>query len=91
MERRITRSHPDWERINKAANDLAIATNPQVFFWGYDEKGQPTIIDEVERVATVEKVKEAMAEHLEGGWFADWINASSLFQGNIQAPFESNP
>jgi hypothetical protein len=80
MERRITRSHPDWERINRVANDLAIALNPQVFFWGYDENGLPTVIDEVERIATVEKVKEAMAEHLEGGRFADWINASALFK-----------
>lgn len=79
MERRITKSHPDWEKINKAANDLAIATNPQVFFWGYDESGQPTVIDELERIATVEKVKEFMAEHLECGRFADWINASPLF------------
>jgi hypothetical protein len=80
MERRITKSHPDWERINKVANDLAIATNPQVFFWGFDENGQPAIIDQVERLATVEKVKEAMAEHLEGGRFADWINTGSLFK-----------
>jgi hypothetical protein len=80
MERRITKSHPDWERINKVANDLAIATNPHVFFWGFDENGRPTIIDPVERLATVEKVKEAMAEHLEGGRFADWINASPLFK-----------
>ena len=78
MERRITRSHPDWEKIDRAANDLAIAMNPQVFFWGFDENGQPTVIDEVERVATVEKVKEVIAEHLEGGRFADWINANFL-------------
>lgn len=80
MERRITKSHPDWERINKVANDLAIAINPQVFFWGLDENGKPTIIDEVERIAIVEKVKEVMAEHLEGGRFADWINTSPLFK-----------
>jgi hypothetical protein len=80
MERRMTRSHPDWERINKVANDLAIATNPHVFFWGYDEDGQPTVIDEVERLAIVEKVKEVLAEHLEGGRFADWINTSPLFK-----------
>lgn len=80
MERRITRSHPDWEKLNRAANYLAIATNPQVFFWGFDENGQPTIIDELERIATVEKVKEAIAEHLEGGRFTDWINASALFE-----------
>ena len=82
MERRITQSPPDWERINKVANDLAIATNPQVFFWGFDENGLPTVIDEVERIATVEKVKEAMAEQLVGGRFADWINASALFKYN---------
>ena len=29
---------------------------------------------------TVEKVKEVIAEYLEGGRFADWINASSLFK-----------
>jgi hypothetical protein len=80
MERRITRSHPDWEQLNRAANDLAIAMNPQVFFWGFDENGQPTVIDEVERIATVEKVKEAIAAHLEGGRFADWINTSPLFK-----------
>jgi len=80
MARRITKSHPDWERINKVANDLAIATNPQAFFWGLDENGQPIVIDELERIATVEKVKEALAEHLEGGRFADWINASPLFR-----------
>ena len=79
MERRLTKSHPDWEKLNRAVNDLAIATNPQVFFWGFDESGQPTVIDELERIATVEKVKEAIAEHLEGGRFADWINASALF------------
>jgi hypothetical protein len=80
MVRRITKSHPDWERINKVANDLAIATNPQAFFWGSDENGQPTVIDESERRATVEKIKEALAEHLEGGRFADWINTSPLFK-----------
>jgi hypothetical protein len=80
MERRITRSHPDWEQLNRAANDLAIAMNPQVFFWGFDENGHPTVIDEVERIATVEKVREAIAEYLEGGRFADWINASPLFK-----------
>ena len=80
MERRITKSHPDWETLDKVANDLAIATNPHVFFWGFDATDRPTVIDEVERIATVEKVKEAMAEHLAGGRFADWINASLLFK-----------
>jgi hypothetical protein len=79
MERRITKSHPDWERLNQAANDLAIAINPQVFFWGTDEHGQPTVIDEVERIATVEKIKNAIAEQLEGGRFADWIDVGMLF------------
>ena len=78
MVRRITKSHPDWEKLNQAANDLAIAMNPQVFFWGFDESGQPTVIDEVERLATVEKVKESLAEHLEGGRFADWLNENFL-------------
>ena len=80
MERRITKSHPDWESINKVANDLAIATNPHVFFWGFDENGGPRVIDEVERIATVEKVTAVMATHLEGGRFADWINAGALFR-----------
>jgi len=80
MERRLTRSHPDWEKLNRAANDLAIAINPQMFFWGFDEDGRPTVIDEVERIATVEKVKEAIAQHLEGGRFADWINTGKLFK-----------
>ena len=80
MERRITKSHPDWEKLDKVANDLAIATNPQVFFWGLDETGRPTVIDELERIATIEKVKDAMAEQLEGGRFADWINAGFLFK-----------
>jgi hypothetical protein len=80
MERRLTKSHPDWEKLNQAANDLAIAINPHVFFWGLDESGVPTVIDELERIATVEKVKEAIAQHLEGGRFADWINASPLFK-----------
>jgi hypothetical protein len=80
MARRMTRSHPDWEQLNQATNDLAIAINPQAFFWGFDENGQPTVIDELERIATVEKVKDAIAEYLEGGRFADWINASHLFK-----------
>lgn len=80
MARRVMRSHPDWEELNRVANDLAIATNPHVFFWGLDDSGQPTVIDEVERIATVEKVKEFMAEQLEGGRFADWINKSPLFR-----------
>lgn len=80
MERRITKSHPDWEVLNRVANDLAIAINPHLFFWGFDENGQRTVIDEVERTATVEKVKIAMAEYLEGGRFADWINTGALFK-----------
>ena len=80
MSRRLTRSHPDWEGLNRAANDLAIAINPHMFFWGFDENGQPTIIDELERMATVEKVKDAIQEYLEGGRFTDWINASPLFK-----------
>ena len=80
MPRRLTKSHPDWEILNRASNDLAIAMNPQVFFWGFDENGQPTIIDELERIATVEKVKDVIAENLEGGRFADWINGSPLFK-----------
>jgi len=78
MGRRITKSHPDWERINRVANDLAIAINPHIFFWGSDENGQPVVIDELERIATIEKVKNAMAEQLEGGRFADWINTGTL-------------
>ena len=78
MGRRITKSHPDWERINRVANDLAIAINPHIFFWGSDETGQPVVIDELERIATIEKVKDAMAEQLEGGRFADWINTGTL-------------
>jgi hypothetical protein len=80
MERRITKSHPDWERINQVANDLAIAINPHVFFWRSDETGQPTLMDELERVATVERVKEAMAQHLEEGRFTDWINTNPIFR-----------
>jgi hypothetical protein len=80
MYRRLTKSHPDWEKLDRAANDLAIATNPHVFFWGLDENGQPTVIDEVERTATVEKVKDFIAEQLEGGRFADWINTGFLFK-----------
>jgi hypothetical protein len=80
MARRLTKSHPDWERLNQAANDLAIAINPHMFFWGFDENGQSTIIDELERIATVEKVKDVIAGHLEGGRFTDWINASPLFK-----------
>jgi hypothetical protein len=80
MNRRITKSHPDWEVLNRAANDLAIATNPQMFFWGLDENGQPTVIDEVERIATVAKVKDFIEEQLEGGRFADWINTGILLE-----------
>ena len=80
MIRRITKSHPDWEKLDRAANDLVIAINPQVFFWGFDENGLPTVIDELERLGTVEKIKDAIAEHLEGGRFADWINTGFLFK-----------
>ena len=80
MMRRVTKSHPDWEQLNKIANDLAIAINPHMFFWGADEDGQPIVIDEVERIATVEKVKDAMAEKMEGGRFADWIDSGFLFK-----------
>lgn len=80
MIRRLTKSHPDWEKLDRAANDLAIAINPQVFFWGFDENGRPTLIDELERIATIEKIKDAIAELLEGGRFADWINISPLFK-----------
>ena len=80
MMRRVTKSHPDWEQLNKIANDLAIAINPQMFFWGADQSGEPIVIDEQERIATVEKVKDAMAEKLEGGRFADWFNCGFLFK-----------
>ena len=91
MERRITKSHPDWEKLNRAANDLAIATNPQVFFWGLDENGHPTVIDELERIATIEKVKEAIAEHLEGGRFADWINANLIIDDSSDPSVDNGP
>jgi hypothetical protein len=78
MIRRITRSHPDWEKLDRAANDLAIAINPQIFFWGFDENGLPTVIDELERIATIEKIKDILARLLEGGRFADWTNTSPL-------------
>jgi len=80
MIRRITRSHPDWEKLDRAANDLAIAINPQIFFWGFDENGLPTVIDELERMATIEKIKDILARLLEGGRFADWTNTSPLFK-----------
>ena len=57
-----------------------MAIHPQVFFWGFDENGLPTVIDEVERIATVEKVKELMAEYLEGERFADGMNGSPQFR-----------
>lgn len=79
MERRITKSHPGWEKLDLAANDLAIGVNPHVFFWGTHGHGQPTVINKAERIATVEKLKNAIAEHLEGGPFADWSDAGVLF------------
>jgi hypothetical protein len=51
----------------------------QCYFPGVDEHRQPTVIDEVGRIATVEKIKDAIAEQLEGGRFADWIDAGVLF------------
>ena len=50
-----------------------------VFFWGTDQHGQPMVIDEVERIATVETIKDAFAEQLERRTFADWIDAGVLF------------
>jgi hypothetical protein len=80
MERRVTQSHPDYEKLNKLAGDLAIATNPQAHFWHRDEYGVPELIDEIERKALIEIIKERMDEELEGGRFADWINQSELFR-----------
>jgi hypothetical protein len=41
-------------------------------------------------IARVEKVRDAMAERLEGGRLVDWINASPLFNetNEIQSDFK---
>ncbi len=86
--RRITSTHPDYEKLNGLFNDLSIATNPQMFFAGEEYVDASTgllvarpywDIPEVERLAIIEKIKGLIDDELQCGRFADWIDQNPLF------------
>ncbi len=90
--RRITSTHPDYEKLNGLFNDLNIATNPQMFFAGeeYFDEITGQIVDrpnwdirEPERLAIIEKIKDLIEEELECGRFADWINQNPKFDNPL--------
>jgi hypothetical protein len=86
--RRITSTHPDYEKLNGLFSDLNIATNPQMFFAGTEYRDEATgqLIDrpnwdlqETERLVIIAKIKDLIEEELECGRFADWINQNPRF------------
>lgn len=87
-ERRVTRSHPDWKKLDELANAIAVATNPQAHWMGqetplYDGASETVRaymdLAEPERQALIQILKDKMEEELEGGRFTDFINANPLF------------
>lgn len=66
-ERRVKRSHPDFNKLFQLANDIAIRMNPHVFF---NLRKSP----KVESTVEAEKLKEEMKGELEGGIFRDELN-----------------
>lgn len=72
MERRITRSHPDYGELFGLANRIAQAKNPQRFFDGVKalHDGLPF---QVEWAADVVSLEAEMTAQLEGGLFRDYV------------------
>ena len=58
-EIRLYASHPDFERFNSMQRMLLIATNPQLFF------GFEVDVPELERLATVAKIKENIEKEMD--------------------------
>jgi len=71
MERRITRSHPDFETLNGLADEIARARNPHIWFDLYPE--DPLMMGSV-----VEKLEADMEAELQLGRFADYIGTMDI-------------
>lgn len=84
-ERRITASHPDYKELNGKIDLLGIAINPQCKHWsGLDDVyGRVTDMDEPERQAVIEKLKDSIGKDLEGGRFADFIGSNPKLQEKL--------
>lgn len=64
-ERRITKSHPDWKKLDDLSNKIAIAKNPHVHRLN---------IPKTEQQAIIQTLEDEMEKELEFGRFADFIN-----------------
>lgn len=92
--RSINASHPDYPVLDELARMIAIATNPHIFWNGFetveDVSGNPVrvpAIDPLNREVLLSDLKEAMWKELHGGRFADFINGPDLHLG-IDLPEE---
>jgi hypothetical protein len=67
-ERRIMASHPDYNTLNGLSSMIAMAKNPSYHRINMD-------LPETERRALIQILEDEMLGELEGGAFADYINA----------------
>jgi hypothetical protein len=70
-ERRIKASHPDYETLNGLSSMIAMAKNPRFHRIEID-------LPEIEINALIQTLEDELCKELEGGAFADYINAKIL-------------
>jgi len=71
-ERRVAKSHPDFEELFGLANRIAQATNPGRFFDGAADQSEG-LTSTVEWKAGVQVLHDEMDKRLEGGVFRDHV------------------
>jgi len=76
-ERRINKSHPDYEELNGLADRIAQAKNPQRWFDGAKDQ-EEGVTQTPEYQAGIQTLHDEMNKRLEGGIFRDHIENFSI-------------
>lgn len=76
-ERRVAKSHPDFEELFGLANRIAQATNPGRFFDGAADQSEG-LTSTVEWKANIQDLEDTMTEELQGGLMRDFIETLEL-------------
>jgi hypothetical protein len=82
IPRRVLPSHPDWVKLDELSGMICIATNFHCHPNGFEtveglETTAPALQD-IDRLALLSTLKEAMWKELHGGRFADFINSQEF-------------
>lgn len=71
-ERRVGKSHKDFDKLFGLANRIAQAKNPQRFFDGSKDQ-EEGLTSQVEWQAGLQQLEDTMTEELQGGIFRDAV------------------